>query len=59
MTLSRRLSLLYTYAHLRYDEEITHDNHKSAHSKLPLCCMISIRKQLGLNRNCWLCQIQP
>lgn len=34
MTLSRRLSLLYTYAHLRYDEEITHDNHKSAHRQI-------------------------
>lgn len=33
-TLSQKLSKLYTYAHLRHDEEITHDAHKSAYGKV-------------------------
>jgi oligoendopeptidase F len=32
--LSRRLSKLYTYAHLRHDEEITDDAHKIAFNKI-------------------------
>lgn len=29
----RKLSTLYTYAHLRHDEEITHDDHKTAYNR--------------------------
>lgn len=32
--LSRRLEKLYTYAHLRHDEEITQDIHKKAYQKI-------------------------
>lgn len=32
--LSRKLSKLYTYAHLRHDEDITNDSHKSAYNKI-------------------------
>ncbi|MCB1135442.1 MAG: oligoendopeptidase F [Chlamydiia bacterium] len=31
---SRRIEKLYTYAHLRHDEEITNDTHKSAFNKI-------------------------
>lgn len=34
MGISRKISFLYTYAHLRYDEDITHDQHKSDFSKI-------------------------
>lgn len=34
LELSRKLSKLYTYAHLRHDEEITIDSHKTAYSKI-------------------------
>lgn len=33
-TLSRRLEKLYAYAHLRHDEEITHDIHKRAYQQI-------------------------
>ncbi len=33
LQLSRQLSLLFTYAHLRHDEEITDDLHKTAYSQ--------------------------
>ena len=32
--LSRKLSKLYTYAHLRHDEDITQDAHKTAYNKI-------------------------
>lgn len=32
--LSRKLSKLYTYAHLRHDENITNDTHKTAYNKI-------------------------
>jgi oligoendopeptidase F len=32
--LSRKLTILYTYAHLRHDEEITHDAHKTAYDQI-------------------------
>src|SRR5439155_118579 len=31
---SRKLEKLYTYAHLRHDEETTHDAHKSAYQRI-------------------------
>lgn len=31
---SRKLSKLYTYAHLRHDEDIVHDSHKVAYNKV-------------------------
>lgn len=35
----RRLEKLYTYAHLRHDEDITNDKHKSAYIRITsLCC---------------------
>jgi oligoendopeptidase F len=33
-SISRKLSKLYTYAHLRHDEEITNDKHKTAFNKI-------------------------
>lgn len=33
-TISRELSTLYTYAHLRHDEDITHDTHKSSFNQI-------------------------
>lgn len=36
--LSRELSMLYTYAHLRHDEDITHDRHKTAYNKILALC---------------------
>lgn len=38
MALSRKLSRLYTYAHLRHDEEITDDAHKTSMGRI-LGCM--------------------
>jgi len=32
-TLSRKLEKLYTYVHLRHDEEITHNDHKNAYQR--------------------------
>lgn len=32
--LSRKLAKLYTYAHLRHDEDITNDEHKTAYNKI-------------------------
>src|SRR5262245_423795 len=32
--LSRQLETLYTYAHLRHDEDITHDAHKNAYQRI-------------------------
>lgn len=34
LSLDRKLSKLYTYAHLRHDEDITNDAHKSAFKKI-------------------------
>lgn len=34
LDISRKLSILYTYTHLRHDEDITHDTYKSAHSRI-------------------------
>jgi oligoendopeptidase F len=34
MGIDRELSTLYTYAHLRHDEDLAEDNHKSAHAKM-------------------------
>lgn len=34
LDLERKLEKLYTYAHLRHDEEITHDKHKSAYLRI-------------------------
>lgn len=36
--LSRQCSKLYTYAHLRHDEEITNDTHKTAYNKVLAIC---------------------
>lgn len=36
--LSRELSKLYTYAHLRHDEDITNDQHKTAYNKILALC---------------------
>ena len=36
---SRELSKLYTYAHLRHDEDITHDTHKTAFDRI--CVLIN------------------
>lgn len=36
--LSRKCSKLYTYAHLRHDEDITHDIHKTAYNKILAVC---------------------
>lgn len=33
LNLEKNLSTLYTYAHLRHDEEITHDEHKAAYNR--------------------------
>lgn len=37
-SLSRELSILYTYAHLRHDEDITNDLHKGAYNKITALC---------------------
>lgn len=34
LSLSQKLEKLYTYAHLRHDEEITHDAHKNAYQRI-------------------------
>lgn len=34
LSIDRQLSKLYTYAHLRHDEEITHDDHKSGYDSI-------------------------
>jgi|694.fasta_scaffold25629_5 oligoendopeptidase F len=34
LSLARKLSSLHTYAHLRHDEDITHDGHKSAYNSI-------------------------
>lgn len=34
LALSRKLTLLHTYAHLRHDEDITDDKHKSAYNRI-------------------------
>lgn len=34
LAISRKLSLLYTYAHLRHDEDITEDKHKVAQNRI-------------------------
>lgn len=34
LKINQELSTLYTYAHLRHDEEITHDSHKSSYNKI-------------------------
>lgn len=34
LDLSRKLTTLYTYAHLRHDEDITHNDHKTASNKI-------------------------
>lgn len=34
LSISRKLTLLYTYAHLRHDEDITDDKHKNAFNRI-------------------------
>lgn len=38
LNLSRELSALYTYAHLRHDEDITENSHKAAYNRILALC---------------------
>ena len=48
MSIERKLSTLYTYAHLRHDEDITHAQHKEAHGR------ISSRYHAFLQETSWM-----
>ncbi len=38
LSIDRKLSTLFTYAHLRHDEELTIDEYKAAHSRISTLC---------------------
>ncbi|SCC90685.1 Oligoendopeptidase F homolog [Chlamydiales bacterium SCGC AG-110-P3] len=40
LSISRNLEKLYTYAHLRNDEDVTHDTHKSIYQRAVSACMV-------------------